>query len=309
MPIQTINHGFLNNLQDKKVLLYVSSTAYNERYQELPFDYVILNRLDSQIRSMQLVDDKVILMPYDNNKALRLLKNAKVKIQCFVGIQDGCVDGGNYECVNSPQFFGRLSPILDDKVIYITNHWSISNGAYGNNVVNGNGFFNSHYRKVEIDDTFPQIAPEFRFCNNESDDKRKIFVAIKKRTNLPDLSFKLGNIEIKVSHASVWDYEDDFNCLIHSLLRSKNQYLAGVQRRHYADTTRYENNIQILLDDANTKKWEHIGTIPFMNNSYQEFIELCRNWQGEYPKSIHLCHLEDRDLAYLRKYATQLNNH
>lgn len=111
-------------------MLYFSSCSFREELLNLPFDYIILNNKEindtyHKPGFSHLIEDKVIALTYDNERTLRLLINAGVKISCVVGIQDGCEEGGNHECVNSYNFFSRLSAIVPDEFLYITNHYFV----------------------------------------------------------------------------------------------------------------------------------------------------------------------------------------
>ena len=297
-----IDLGFLHNLKGKRVLLYVSSSKTLSHYMDLPFEYVILNsNIFPKRDGMQLVNNKIIEMPFDNNKALRVLKNAGVKIQCFIGMQDGCNEGGNYECVNTPQFFGRLSPILDNKVLYIANHWDSNRTGTGiNNVVNSIGFLSTHYKKVELTDDFPKIENTVRFCEHIEDEKHRVDVPIE-RLEPKTAEGKVGNINIKVSHSSVWDYEDDFDCIIHPAFARDNQYLNDVEGRYYKILDEYENNPEKILLDANDNKWSSIGLVPFLGSRYNQFLDFCEQWDKPYPQKLHFCHMEERDLSGVRE--------
>jgi hypothetical protein len=66
---------------------------------------------------------QVILLLWDNNIALALLKSMGVIISCFVGVNDGCQEGGNYECVNSEYWLRRVFDLMhEDGLLYISDH-------------------------------------------------------------------------------------------------------------------------------------------------------------------------------------------
>jgi hypothetical protein len=59
----------------------------------------------------------------DNNDALLHLHQSGLKIHIYVGICDGCCEGGNWECVNENPFFGHvLSLAAPDGMAYFTDH-------------------------------------------------------------------------------------------------------------------------------------------------------------------------------------------
>jgi hypothetical protein len=58
----------------------------------------------------------------DNNDALARIKEAGWKIDMFVGIRDGCAEGGNYQCVHDDPFLTKLLAAASDSLVYFTNH-------------------------------------------------------------------------------------------------------------------------------------------------------------------------------------------
>ncbi len=58
----------------------------------------------------------------DNNEVLARIRAAMRAIDCFIGINDGCCEGGNYECVHSRPFLHKLLSASAEKLVYITDH-------------------------------------------------------------------------------------------------------------------------------------------------------------------------------------------
>ncbi len=309
--MERIDSRFLRNLVGKKVLFYASSTRYYEQYLDLPFDYIILcNREYFNQSGMRLYGNKVIEWPSGNNRALRVLMQTGVKVDCFVGIQDGCSEGGNYECVNSNSFFGRLSSVLKNKAIYITNHWDAPNHQYKANIVHTHGFLNNHFTPLASFDELPHIDPAIRLSEHESDDSKKFIIPIK-RKDANTIEAKVNRINIATSNASVWDLEKDFDCIVHppynyshygshQTNKYKNPFVFNHRERDFRVYKTYQKDPVLLLEDAVTHNWKRIATVPFLRGRYDEFVETCRNWKERFPEKIHFFHLEDRDLEQLR---------
>jgi|LSQX01.1.fsa_nt_gb hypothetical protein len=309
--MERIDSRFFRNLVDKTVLFYASSTRYYEQYLDLPFDYIILCNYEYFNQSgMRLFNNKVIEWPSDNNRALRVLMQAGVKIDCFVGIQDGCIDGGNYECVSSNSFFARLSPVLKDNVIYITNHWDAPNHQYTENVVHTHGFLNNHFTPLASFDELPYVDPAIKLSEHERDDSRKFIIPIK-RKDPNTIEAKVNRINIAASNASVWDFEKDFDCIVHppynyqhrgghQTNKYKNPFVFNHRERDFRVYKTYQKDPVLLFEDAVTYKWKNIATVPFLQGRYDEFLEICKNWDERFPEKIHFFHLEDRDLGQLR---------
>lgn len=58
----------------------------------------------------------------DNNLTLQRLAQARLTIHHFVGICDGCCEGGNQECVHERPFLSRLLPLAAPGMAYTTDH-------------------------------------------------------------------------------------------------------------------------------------------------------------------------------------------
>lgn len=58
----------------------------------------------------------------DNNLTLERLHRARLRIYHFVGICDGCCEGGNHECVHERPFLSRMLPLAAPGMAYTTDH-------------------------------------------------------------------------------------------------------------------------------------------------------------------------------------------
>lgn len=301
-----IPETYLKNLHGKKVLLYLSSTPFKQEYLALPYDYVILNSQELSENEygegpIMLVDDKVILMAFDNNKTVRILKEQGVKIQCFVGIIDGCGEGGNYECINTNSFFGRLSPILDDKIYYITDHF----GGYSKMeeaLVSDLGFLNVHYEPTESFDN-SLLFDESVFLSEYLRSLDDVCVIPLARTKMKEIKRTVGKITIILSHASIWDYDKGFDCIIHNDLRCEGHenYFPQNPVRNYIPVHEVQHKtFDKFLEMAENNKWESIAMVTYLKGRYQEVVDACRAWQGDFPTWIHFFYLEQNDLWELK---------
>jgi hypothetical protein len=64
-----------------------------------------------------------ILFFEDNNIVINRIQRYGGRINYFIGLKDGCGEGGNYECVNEPPFFNKvLDCMADDGMTYISDH-------------------------------------------------------------------------------------------------------------------------------------------------------------------------------------------
>lgn len=66
-----------------------------------------------------------VLFFQDNNEVLQRIVQSGYRLSAFVGIRDGCAEGGNYECVNEMPFLGKVLSASMDGMDYFTDHSSI----------------------------------------------------------------------------------------------------------------------------------------------------------------------------------------
>ncbi len=117
--------GKIGRARHRKVLLYLSA-GYNVKpeYFGLPYDRVVLS--DYTYEQFGVREGKVVLMPYDNNRTIQYLVAEGIEVSCVVAINDGCCEGGNWECVNTVEFFRKLRPALADECLYVRDHYDHS---------------------------------------------------------------------------------------------------------------------------------------------------------------------------------------
>lgn len=58
----------------------------------------------------------------DNNIVIEWMNRCGLKVHHFIGICDGCCEGGNYECVNDRPFVTKLLKVASNGMKYITDH-------------------------------------------------------------------------------------------------------------------------------------------------------------------------------------------
>lgn len=279
---------FLSIPKDKSILLYLSSGNYNEKYYELPYDYIILCDKYA-FQSCEVKDEKILLINYDNNKLIRKLISSNIKIDCFVGINDGCREAGNYECINTSNFFARLSPILKDECLYITDHksenqFSISKKFYdvpfSVDLIENPDFVNKNFT--------PYYSPYIRTWN------------LKRNNNLPETA-KLGKINCSVINQSIWDRTHALDCIFIKPYPPK-PYLNGV-KFNVVDLSPYVNKSFVdILSYANKNHLDAIGITPYLEGNYSSVLEAIENWNLDFPKSILFFHMNSYDMEIIYNY-------
>ncbi len=129
-----------------------------------------------------------LLVWEDNNQMLDRLHRANLKVHHFVGICDGCCEGGNYECIHDRPFVCRLMRVATEGMRYVTDHSSPLQGIYGH----AGGMWH-HYKF--LDDMVLSIFPPTEYWG------RRMRWPELHEHEVPDASFELQGVLIRPNEA------------------------------------------------------------------------------------------------------------
>ncbi len=90
-------------------------------FQRRRRDVVLIERSDHHV-FFTSGGKAAYLFHEDNNLTLERIKKDYGRVHHFVGICDGCCEGGNYECVHNRPFLSRLLQIAAPNMKYSTDH-------------------------------------------------------------------------------------------------------------------------------------------------------------------------------------------
>lgn len=131
--------------QSHEILFYPSSGVPKENIFSLDYDVFIFSDKDPKLsydlnmkdnHSYKLlpnmdkinifkISDKIgYFCSVDNNNVLKAIEKCSLKISCLVGVNDGCCEGGNGECINRNNWLCLAFNLFPDKGgMYITDHY------------------------------------------------------------------------------------------------------------------------------------------------------------------------------------------
>jgi hypothetical protein len=279
-----------------RTLVYFASGPYKNVYEFLPYDQVYLvdycfagNRNHHNQVSKS---GKVLCLGMDCLSAVDFLKRSKVKIDCFVVLNEGLFEGGGHYAINSDMFLGYAIPILKDKYIHIVNK-----NYYGNQYHHVS--MDLPYQMTAINEGDQDYIDPFLFSDDEYHKGFAKVYRMEKLTSTQDLNLN-SNIKISIIQDSIWNHADELDLMAISITpQGQGDFF---QRLNKVISLRDLSLVQIL-DLCVRKKIENIGLTPWSRGKYSTFIDLIRNYSKEYPKSISLFHLNRNDFKSLRKLA------
>ena len=291
---------------------YPSSGNYLEafNFDEIPLDYVIC--CDNSIEEQQ--SGKIITVRADNNLCLRFIIEAGLKLDAIFAIQDGFVEGDNYELVNSVGFLSRSLPALNDVFVLVNNPHNKNyrdfnygpikklrsnktteqyrRGKYSAYDLNVNGYIIQRYKKDYKTSVRIEISDGYSFKIERKsiweDQNRLDGIFIFKENRLTG--------KYKKSLQNYWP-EDYMPKLLHDIFEITE-----------------EGNIKDLLRYAEKKSLKRIGVVPFakgrervanINGVYEQMIKDIENWPGDYPHQIRFYHLDKSDFQPVYTYINE----
>jgi len=111
-------------LEEGKTICYYPSCGFRDtRIFNLPFDVILL----SDYIVFQ-ANYKIFIFYFEDNRNVRnRLIEQGIKLDGFIIHNDGCMEGGNYECVTNGNWTNEMEKIYKDSAVIVKDHDS---GSY-----------------------------------------------------------------------------------------------------------------------------------------------------------------------------------
>ncbi len=284
----------------KSLIYFASGTFIKEEYYDLPFENVFL--IDSSFKQNKFISNKIICLKLDSLDAVYLFKQINIKIDCFVGLNEGLYEGGGLYPINSDSFLGYCYPVLADAFIHIGCRDYYSENKF---VHLRKHFLDLPYENKKLIDKSSSnyISPQiFSELGNQAS------VTLLKNKSKREHKFQVNNLIIHVKHDSIWNFSSQLDA---SFVRYDNSYQKNIIEKFELNVFPIENNginqshykkydIDEIIDLCIANKWNCIGIVPTGSN-YIEMIESISKKQNIYPKKINFYHLNKNDYKSLYK--------
>jgi hypothetical protein len=262
----------------------------------------------------------VFLFFQDNNEVFERIREAGFKISCFVGVNDGCREGGNYECVNSPRWIEKVFTLFPEEGgLYITDHSPILN------VLNVYPYsYDPIYREP--------YYPEFIFKNWRLKRIHSVYLSLFcSYSYVPGISTVLSlftypvaykvtthrykcwkwisktGILLTIEHDNIANHIDEIDGDIVSircfdLIQKLTPDIKAEVEVIYSDwrdntTQRFTKRI---LQVAKERKWKIVGTTAYGNGMHEDIFSILDNWKEDYPEALRIFYLDSNDFSDIK---------
>lgn len=272
-------------------ILYPSSCKYSDDFQDVPFDNVILC---SGCHPVSKKDGRVYSLKCDNNALLGEFIRREIKLDTLVVINDGCNEGGNYECAARDGYLGRFLAAAKNSFTFITNHLS---------------------RKPRIPVGFKTIPiPDYLdvfLSSSDPVDRETLKCWQGTLINDSGIIRTIGNITVRIVRDTIWNHFRDYKLVY---LPKYNGTVNDRPNRSMdyfnpwgdsEDCRRFLDNPPVksilpCLEEAYRLKVDRIAFTPFAKGNYSKAIDEIRSWPHCFPKEIAFFHLHKNDFNSIK---------
>jgi hypothetical protein len=229
---------------------------------------------------------KAICLKEDNNFVIGHLRGRGIQLDALCVIRDGCIDGGNYECILCGASLGRLLPLFKHGSVINKDHNGLS------------GRFPWMLKRIVIRDYHKKFAENSDPVSTLSSFELHEYPKVIRST-------RVGNLELVVSHQSIWEnlrsYDLLFLAPFPGRLEGYHHFLDGLASANIetlniiVHSVRPVLSIAALLDQAEERECERICLGPIADGNYGQILEEISRHQGKYLREIKFCHLDADD--------------
>jgi hypothetical protein len=233
---------------------------------------------------------KVIFLGMDCLNAVDYLRKHRVRIDCFVSLNEGLSEGGGYYAINSDMCLSYIMPILSDEYIHIMNKYYYDGHNY-------HVTMDLPYLITEISEGDQDYLDPFLFSDNEYHKGHAKVYRMKKQISVEKLNIN-PNIKISLIQDSIWNYTHELDLLVISITpQGQGDFFKGLRKV----ISIRDMSMEQILDYCVKKKVESIGLTPWAHGKYSTFIDQIKNRTMKYPKRISLFHLNRNDFKSMRE--------
>ena len=258
-----------------KTLAYFASGKTEMDFSTFNYDRIILvdNEFNTGLYYSKTENNKTIIrMSCDAITAVDILKDKKIKLDCFISINEGLHEGGGHYPLNGEYFLAYLSPILKDTYyhIYAPNYY---NNYVFRPLSSKNVFRKGSFSKV-MEVGFEIAGIVASKLNNDANNNLKCFQMQRKTEE----TFILDNDnKVKLIYGNIWNHIGEFEYLF--LPSNKlTRFIVNHNNIHWFEKGKFPFDELLNLDNKIPIK---IAILPWYSNNYKfelnKLVQIAQN--------------------------------
>ncbi|MBX0333008.1 recombinase family protein [Pontibacter sp. HSC-14F20] len=287
----------------KSLVYFASGRRVRKEYYVLPYDHIVL--VDYNFRSTFAVRGKVIIIGMTALQATAAFKEAGLKFDAFVCINEGLNEGGGYYAINGNWSMGTILPILKDTYLHIACPTYYGRTRWREKL------FNLPQQADLLDATHPEYINPSVFSDYSRYGDAACVWSVTKQPGKA-VSFNVGNRTLTLQHKNIWDDYDMLDMLMVRCSPTEERQLQlmapkaqPLYRPRYYRSEEQDASFEAMLHYCNLHRIEKLGLTPWLGGNYTRFLNYLQAHQDRfpYPQSVYLYHLHRNDYRELYKLA------
>lgn len=240
----------------------------------------------------------------DNNEVLELIERVWGALDTFVGMRDGCVEGGNYECVNNLPFFEKVVRLArPGGVMQVYNDHSDFLDAYPEYIFGK--------RIIHFVKNIPQRLNRHPYGNNPT----RFYEVIDHTPSV--YIWTHGATRLTVEHDNILSHMGEMDGIFCSRRTRRLAYpLSGYNKKKFSIRQPYffrpelrpgwtaDDSLRQMLAVTESAGWNTIGATAFGQGRHENFLEILKQRDNHRPLWLRLFHIQAGDFAELKKQLT-----
>jgi hypothetical protein len=302
--VSTINQNIeaarsrnLNQPSDRnsslRTLVYLASGKYKKEYESLPVDRIFLvdhhcfPSFKKTRRAVQMYSSsKVTCLGMDALEAIDFFKENNIVIDILVIINEGLAEGGGYMALCANSVLSYISRVLRKEYIHI-----LSTKYYSKDLNINLDLPIEKQLLSKVDEGW--IDPTIF---SEDWGKHAEVFRVNQKPSVTEIHLN-PNIQTLVIHDTIWNYYDQLGLVVLSTKDQGRRHFFGTMEKVMLIT---DLSLSELFEYCDRNKIESIGFTPWARGRYSSFIDLIKEYRGEFPKRISLFYLNNSDYATFR---------
>lgn len=250
---------------------------------------------------------RVCIFVQENREVLDLLSKHAKRIDCFVGIADGCIEGGNFECVNDSLFFSKVIELTPPEGMeYLTDHVGLLSRQRSRSNLESEP--HPHERFILGD---KMISLEGRSEIGRNEQQWGPVHLYNVRAHLPVVrDVRVGGIRLSIEHDSITNHLGELDgALVGWRCRELSRRLnpTGCKRVIFKTQLSYyfapshsngwtaAQSLKRILHLSERHGWKCAGTTAFGEGDHSSFYEILSRWKGKCPEHVRIFHFDPED--------------
>ncbi len=234
----------------------------------------------------------------ENNVALEVIRGLTPYLNYFIGVRDGCQEGGNFECVNDPPFLQKAVEFCPQEGLSIINDHSEFLDIYPEYLFNDKYIYFKEFLAEQYNSDPIGETRHYRVMHHE-----------------PVIhEWKLGDIRLTIEFDNILNHVDTLDGIIGSCAcrrraiendlfdRSKFSIQRGDFFRPQENSDwSADKSLDLILHLADKRNWIEVGVTAFGQNDHKNFLNILSRYEPSHPLWLRIFHVEKDDFQDLIK--------